>query len=257
MAVADPVDRLRPVDPTPAPPTPPAGASSGTSTTVLFTVTAFLGAALLFLVEPLVAKLLLPDFGGSATVWSTSSLFFQLLLLAAYAYCHWSTTVLGARWQPRAHLVLLLAPFVALPIALPADAAPALGAQPALWLIRTLAVTVGLPFLVVATTGPLLQKWFSWIGSARSRDPYFLFAASNLGSFVGLLAYPLVVEPHLSLAQQRSWWSLSYAVFLALTGLCAGLAIRRNRQVAGRGASSPARAAAEPASPGHGRHPLA
>ncbi len=237
MAVADPVDQARPVAAPPAAPsgpsdTPGPGASTGRSTTALFTLTAFLGAALLFLVEPLVAKLLLPDFGGSATVWSTSSLFFQLLLLAAYAYCHWSTTVLGARWQPRAHLVLLLAPVVALPIALPLDAAPSLGAQPALWLIRTLAITVGLPFLVVATTGPLLQKWFSWIGSARSRDPYFLFAASNLGSFVGLLAYPLVVEPHLSLDQQRSWWSLSYAVFLALTGLCAGLAIRRNRRTA-------------------------
>ena len=134
---------------------------AGRATTALFTVTAFLGAGLLFLVEPLVAKLLLPSYGGSATVWSTCTLFFQTLLLLAYGYCHWSTSRLRRPWQPRAHLLVLLLPLLALPLAIPADAAPAVGAMPALWLIRTLLLLVGLPFVVVATTGPLLQKWYS------------------------------------------------------------------------------------------------
>ena len=194
--------------------------------TVLFGVTAFLGAALLFLVEPLVAKLLLPAYGGSATVWSTSSLFFQVLLLAAYGYCHLATTRLSRRRQPKAHLLLLLLPLVVLPLAVPADAAPGPTGSPALWLLRTLAVLVGLPFVVVATTGPLLQRWYSWSGSRRADDPYFLFAASNLGSAVGLLAYPFVVESRLTLAEQRGWWSAAYVAFLLLTAGC-GLAVLR------------------------------
>jgi hypothetical protein len=194
---------------------------AGRATRWLFTFTAFLGAGLLFLVEPLVAKLLLPSYGGSATVWSTCTLFFQTLLLLAYGYCHWSTSRLRRPWQPRAHLLVLLLPVLVLPLAVPTDAAPPVGAMPALWLIRTLALLVGLPFIVVATTGPLLQKWYSWTSGPRADDPYFLFAASNLGSFVGLLAYPLWVEPHLTLGEQRAGWSLAYAVFLALTVACA------------------------------------
>lgn len=200
---------------------------AGRATTALFTVTAFLGAGLLFLVEPLVAKLLLPSYGGSATVWSTCTLFFQTLLLLAYGYCHWSTSRLRRPWQPRAHLLVLLLPLLALPLAIPVDAAPAVGAMPALWLIRTLLLLVGLPFVVVATTGPLLQKWYSWTSGPRADDPYFLFAASNLGSFVGLLAYPLWVEPRFTLAEQRAWWSLAYGVFLVLTAACALVAARR------------------------------
>jgi hypothetical protein len=205
----------------------PQAALAGRATTWLYTVTAFLGAGLLFLVEPLVAKLLLPSYGGSATVWSTCTLFFQTLLLLAYGYCHWSTSRLRRPWQPRAHLLVLLLPVLVLPLAVPVDAAPPAGAMPAVWLIRTLVLLVGLPFAVVATTGPLLQKWYSWTSGPRADDPYFLFAASNLGSFVGLLAYPLLVEPRLTLAEQRAWWSLAYAVFLALTAGCALVAARR------------------------------
>ena len=205
----------------------PRATPAGMATTWLFTITAFLGAALLFLVEPLVAKLLLPSFGGSATGWSTCTLFFQTLLLLAYGYCHWSTSRLRRPWQPRAHLLVLLLPVLVLPLAVPADAAPPDGAMPAVWLIRTLALLVGLPFVIVATTGPLLQKWYSWTSGPRADDPYFLFAASNLGSFVGLLAYPLWVEPHLTLAEQRTSWSLAYGFFLALTAMCALVAAGR------------------------------
>ena len=113
-----------------APTTPPARRRTSAPQTVLFALTAFVGAGLLFVVQPLVARLLLPSYGGSATVWSTSSLFFQVLLLLAYGYAHVSTTRLGQRWQPRAHLVLLLLPLVALPVAIPSDAAPAADASP-------------------------------------------------------------------------------------------------------------------------------
>src|SRR5688572_27599884 len=107
----------------------------------LFTLTAFTGAGLLFVVQPMVARLLLPSYGGSATVWSTSSLFFQVLLLVGYLYTHWSTQRFGQRWQPRLHILVLLLPVVALPIALPVDAAP-VESSPALWLLRTLALMI-------------------------------------------------------------------------------------------------------------------
>ncbi len=194
----------------------------------LFTVTAMLGASLLFAVEPLVAKLLLPDYGGSATVWSTSSLFFQIVLLMAYLYAHWSTKLLGPRWQPRVHFLVLCIPLLALPLALPGHAGPG-ESHPIWWLLRALVLCVGLPFAVLATTGPLLQRWFSWTDHPRAHDPYFLFAGSNLGSFAGLLAYPLVIEPHLTLGEQRAWWSAGCLAFLLLTGVCGIAALRGSR----------------------------
>lgn len=204
-------------------------APGGRATTVLFATTAFVGAGLLFVVQPMIAKLILPSYGGSATVWSTSSLFFQVLLLAAYGYAHLSTRRLGSRWQPRAHLVVLLLPLAALPVAVPSDAAPAADASPVLWLLRTLVLVIGLPFLVVATTGPLLQRWYSWGDTHRAHDPYFLFAASNLGSFGGLLAYPFLIEPALSLDAQRTAWSVGFGVFVLLTGTCALTVRARDR----------------------------
>ncbi len=204
----------------------PRPAQRGAATAVLFALTSFLGAGLLFMVQPLAAKLVLPSFGGSATVWSTSSLLFQVLLLLGYVYAHVSTRRLGARWQPRAHLLLLALPLLALPIALPQDAAPPADGSPVLWLLRTLMLLVGLPFAVLSTTGPLVQRWYAWSGGPRSDDPYFLFAGSNLGSFTGLLAYPFLVEPHLTLTEQRVGWSVAFCVFLALMAACA-LTVRR------------------------------
>ncbi|WP_374456601.1 spermidine synthase [Nocardioides sp.] len=188
---------------------------------VLFACTTFLGASLLFMIQPLAAKLILPSYGGSATVWSTSSLLFQLLLLLGYVYAHVSTRRLGARWQPRAHLLLLALPLLALPLALPAEAAPPSDASPVLWLLRTLLLMVGLPFAVLSTTGPLIQRWYAWSGGPRSDDPYFLFAGSNLGSFVGLLAYPFAIEPLLTLTQQRTAWSAAFVAFMLLMAACA------------------------------------
>lgn len=190
-------------------------------TTLLFAVTAFVGASLLFVVQPMVARMVLPLYGGSATVWSTSSLFFQVLLLLGYLYAHVATTRLRPVRQLWLHAGVLLLPVVALPIVLPVDAAPSNGVPPALWLLRTLAIVIGLPFAVVSTTGPLLQRWYSWTRGPRADDPYFLFAAGNLGSFGGLLAYPLAIEPLLSLDQQRIAWSCGFGSFVVLLGSCA------------------------------------
>src|SRR3954453_23583403 len=162
----------------------------------LFAVTAFFGAGMLFLVQPMIARLLLPSYGGSATVWSTSSLFFQVVLLLGYVYTDRVTRIRPSRLR-LLHGLVLLVPLLVLPLALPGDAAPQAATSPVVWLLRTLTLMIGLPFVVLATTGPLLQKWYSWSGLSRAEDPYFLFAASNLGSFVGLLSYPFVVEPFL------------------------------------------------------------
>lgn len=208
-----------------------APAQRGVWVAALFACTTLLGAALLFMVQPLAAKLVLPSYGGSATVWSTSSLLFQLLLLLGYVYAHVSTRRLGARWQPRAHLLLLAVPLLALPVALPAESMPPSDASPVLWLLRTLLLMVGLPFVVLSTTGPLIQRWYAWSGGPRSEDPYFLFAASNLGSFLGLLAYPFVIEPLLTLTQQRTAWSMAFVAFVLLMASC-GLAVKgRDRAV--------------------------
>jgi hypothetical protein len=210
---------------------------------LLFTITTFVGAGLLFSVQPMISKLLLPSYGGSATVWSSSSLFFQLLLLLGYLYTHLATTRFGPRWQPRLHVLLLLCPLAVLPVVLPTSAAPDAGTSPTLWLLRTLALMIGLPFLVLATSGPLIQRWYSWTGAVRAEDPYFLFAASNLGSFGALLAYPFLIEPQLTLAQQRNWWSAGFLVFAVLATACGLLASRRGgaRATAAVDASSTAR----------------
>ena len=196
----------------------------------LFTLTAFFGASLLFLVQPFVAKLLLPSYGGAATVWATSSLFFQTVLLGGYILVH-GTARFGPRKQPLLHLPLVLAALLVLPVALPADAA-AQEANPVLWLLRTLLLMIGLPFAVLTTTGPLLQKWYSWTDAPRAQDPYFLYAASNVGSFAGLLAYPFLIEPHMALATQRYAWSAAFGVFLLLITVCAVLAQKGTTWVA-------------------------
>ncbi len=196
--------------------------------TALFATTSLVGAGLLFVVQPMIARLVLPSYGGSASVWSTSSLLFQVVLLLGYVYAHASTQRLGPRRQPLLHLAILLLPLMALPVVLPSDAAPSADASPVLWLLRTLLLTIGLPFAVIATTGPLLQRWYSWTAGRRSEDPYFLFAASNLGSFGGLLAYPFLVEPFLTLEQQRHAWSWGFVVFMVLMSAC-GIIARRGQ----------------------------
>jgi hypothetical protein len=194
---------------------------------VLFTAASFLTAALLFLVQPMVGRMVLPAFGGSPQVWTTSMLFFQVALLIGYGYTHLATTRLPRRTQPWWHLGLLLLPLALLPIAL--DVAPSGrgGLAPSFELLGGLALGVAAPFVLVATSGPLVQRWFSWTDHPRGGDPYFLYAAGNLGSALGLVAYPLVVEPLLDVPEQARWWAGGYVLAVLLLTGCALVSRRR------------------------------
>lgn len=199
---------------------PAVEAARGTATLWLHGAAIFTASALLFVVEPMVAKLLLPSFGGTPAVWAISLVFFQAALLAGYAFAHVSFRLLPVRRQAVAQICLLLLPLAVLPIALPAQAAPG-GRDPSLWLLWILVLTVGLPFFAVTTASPVLQRWFSETGEAGSRDPYFLYAAGNAGSLIGLLAYPILIEPRLTLHEQATLWTVGYACFVLVAGLCA------------------------------------
>ena len=187
---------------------------------LLFTVTLFLSSTLLFAVQPMFAKMVLPRLGGSPATWITCMLFFQSALLAGYAYAHWSTSWLGRR-QPLLHGLLLLLAVGVLPVAVPRGWTPQAADSPGLWLLGLLVVSVGLPFFVVSSTAPLLQRWFATTRHHLAGDPYFLYRASNVGSVLALLAYPAVVEPHLRLADQGRWWAAGYLVLGVLTAACA------------------------------------
>ena len=201
-----------------------------------FATAIFAGATLLFLVQPMVARMVLPLFGGSQAVWTTSMLFFQAVLLAGYGYAHASTRLLGPSRQPIVHAVVLVLAVAALPIGR-GLAPPPTDASPSLWLLGVLAVTVGAPFFVVTTASPLLQHWLATSGHASGRDPYFLYAAGNAGSLIALLAYPILVEPLLTLDQQARLWSIGYVLFALLCLGCLVIA-RRGRSLA---QSAPAR----------------
>lgn len=194
-----------------------------------YSIAIFVNAALLFLVQPMFARLVLPLLGGSPAVWNTSLVFFQAALLAGYAYAHASSRWLGVKRQVALHLILLLVPVFLLPIGIPAGWVPPADSNPIPWLLALLCVAVGLPFFVVSAGSPLLQKWFASSGHTTASDPYFLYAASNLGSMLALLAYPIFVEPLLHLPDQSRWWSVGYYLLFALTGLCA-VFVWRGRQ---------------------------
>src|SRR5262245_34787917 len=164
---------------------------------ILYATTILLSAGLLFIVQPLFARMVLPLLGGSPAVWNTALVFYQAVLLLGYTYAHLITSKLNFRRQVILHGLVLLLPLVALPIRLPQGWTPPTTHSPVLWLLALLAVAVGLPFFVVSTSSPLLQKWFAGMGQRAGADPYYLYAASNLGSMVGLLSYPFLVEPSL------------------------------------------------------------
>ncbi|MDP9220952.1 MAG: hypothetical protein M3P23_10495, partial [Actinomycetota bacterium] len=172
---------------------------------VLVCATSFVGAGLLFMVEPMIAKLVLPMFGGSPSVWNTSIFFFQVCLLGGYLLTHLTIRRLGIRRQLWLQVVVVLLPLAVLPLALPSPASRAIPA--ALWLLYVLVASVGAPFLVLSTAGPLLQRWFGATRHPRAADPYFLFAAGNAGSLLALCSYPTLVEPHIALHEQLRLWS--------------------------------------------------
>ena len=201
-----------------APQAPALTSKSGSWTLALYGTAIFLAAALVFAVQPMVAKMLLPHFGGTPAVWVVSLVFFQTALLCGYAFAHYSLRLLGVRRQSFLQLGLLLVPLVALPIAVSQDAG--LGDNPHLGLLWALVAAAGLPFFVVTTASPVLQRWFSECGDTASRDPYFLYAAGNAGSLLGLLAYPVLIEPLLTLSEQATLWTAGYAIYVLLAALC-------------------------------------
>jgi MFS family permease/SAM-dependent methyltransferase len=193
---------------------------------MIYAATIFLSSFLLFLVQPLIARLILPWFGGSAAVWTTCMLFFQVLLLAGYAYAH-ALSKLAGRRQAVVHTVLLLAALATLPI-MPAESWKPTGEQePITRILLLLGATVGLPYFLLASTSPLIQAWF-----ARARpgeNPYRLFALSNFASLIALLGYPFFVEPVFAAREQVNLWSWLFAAFAVL---CAAVAWRTPRAAA-------------------------
>ena len=179
-----------------------------------YAATIFLSSFLLFLVQPLIARQILPWFGGTAAVWTTCMLFFQSLLLAGYAYAHWANARLAPRTQAIVHSALLGLALLTLPIA-PSDGWKPLGTEePISYILLVLMATVGLPYLLLASTSPLLQAWFARVKPGV--DPYRLFAVSNLASLLALVGYPLLVEPFFGNREQVVWWSVLFAAFAVL-----------------------------------------
>jgi hypothetical protein len=190
------------------------GAVAGKLVLAVYAATLFISAGLLFVVEPMISKMALPRLGGSPQVWTTCLFFFQAALLLGYSYAHVLVRISGRIRQIAVHAMVIAAVSYALPLKFIVQTTPP-SASPVWWLIERLSITVGAPFFAIAATTPLLQQWFSQIRHPASRDPYFLYGASNLGSLLALVAYPLVIEPNLSLDTQSHLWSQGF-VLLAL-----------------------------------------
>src|SRR4051794_7029952 len=205
----------------------------------LFAATLFASSLLMFALEPLVAKTVLPILGGTPMVWNTCVLFFQILLLAGYAFAHGVATWFGPRRCGAAYVVLLVVPLLTLPFAIGTDSQPPADGQPIGWLLLVLAKSIGLPFFALAATAPILQRWFADTDHPSAKDPYFLYAASNLGSLLALVMYPLVVEPLLPLREQDRGWAAGYGLFVVAAFLSIAAGWRFNT----RAARSPQRGA--------------
>lgn len=193
-----------------------------------FALTLFVSAFLLFLVQPMIGKMILPRLGGTPQVWNTCMVFFQTTLLAGYAYTHMVSTRMKIKSQLLLHGIMLLLPLLMLFglgtfYSRIADFKPITGGNPIPVTLVLLTGLVGLPFLVVATSAPLLQRWFAHTGHPAAQDPYFLYGASNLGSFLSLLAYPFIIEPTLGLSTQSWTWTIGYTTLVVLVLGCAAM----------------------------------
>lgn len=195
---------------------------------LLYAATLFVSALLLFSIQPMFARMVLPKLGGAPAVWSVAMVFFQTALLGGYAYAHLLNRLLPPRRAAALHLAMLGVTATMLPIAIAAGwgAAPPEGT--AFWLFGLFAASIGLPFFALSASAPLLQSWFAGSGHKEAGNPYVLYAASNLGSFVALFAYPVIIEPSLALKTQTALWSVGFAllvVLLTLVGLFAARAV--------------------------------
>jgi hypothetical protein len=207
----------------------------------LFAVTLFVSAFLLFLVQPMIGKMILPKLGGTPQVWNTCMLFFQVVLLAGYAYTHNLSTRLPTRKQLVVHAILLLVPFAFL-LPAPFDVRgwfPDPTGIAVVEALRELAILVGVPFFVVSTSAPLLQRWFVATGHPAAKDPYFLYGASNLGSLLSLLFYPLLFEPWFTLRTQADLWLGGYVGLLVLMFACVVMVIKSPGSMQLAGADAP------------------
>ena len=193
---------------------------------VVYTAAIFVSALLLFSVQPLFTKMVLPRLGGSPAVWSVAMVFFQSLLLAGYAYAHYLMR-LSSRMVPVAvHLVLLLIALLTLPLSIAGGWGEPPNSGYALWLLGLFAVSIGLPFFALAANNPLLQAWFVRTGHPNGPDPYFLYASSNIGSFLALLSYPVLLEPMFTLRTQNLIWTGGYGLLIVLIAACGVLLLR-------------------------------
>lgn len=203
------------------------------SVLAIFTATLFLSALLLFSVQPMFAKMVLPQLGGSPSVWAVSTCFFQAVLLLGYCYAHVLNRFVAPHVAPLVHLCVLAVAYIAMPIGLPTGASepPADGAY--LWLIGVLATGVGLPFFAVSANAPLLQAWFSRTGNPHANDPYFLYGASNLGSLLALLSYPVVIEPVIGLGEQSNAWTIGFVVLATAIAISGVIMVALGRETHG------------------------
>ena len=194
---------------------------------VVYTAAIFVSALLLFSVQPLFTKMVLPRLGGSPAVWSVAMVFFQSLLLAGYAYAHYLMRLRNRMVPVAAHLVLLVISLATLPLSIAGGWGEPPTSGYALWLLGLFAVSIGLPFFALAANNPLLQAWFVRTGHPDGPDPYFLYASSNIGSFLALLSYPVLLEPMFTLRTQNLIWTGGYGLLIVLIGAC-GLLLWRS-----------------------------
>src|SRR4051812_20818816 len=193
---------------------------------IVYTAAIFTSALLLFSVQPLFTKMVLPRLGGSPAVWSVAMVFFQSLLLAGYAYAHFLMRARSRLVPVAVHLVLLAVALLTLPLGIAGGWGEPPARGTAFWLLGLFAVSIGLPFFALAANNPLLQAWFVRTGHPDGPDPYFLYASSNIGSFLALLSYPALLEPMFTLRTQNLIWTALYAVLIALIAACGVLLLR-------------------------------
>ena len=197
-----------------------------------FTAAIFVSAALMFAVQPMFTKMVLPRLGGAAAVWSVALVFFQTMLLAGYAYAHLLTRFAPGRASVMIHGALMVVACLALPLHIAAGWGRPPPDGEAFWLLGLFTVSIGLPFFALAANAPLLQAWFFRTGHPDAKDPYFLYAASNAGSFIALLSYPVAVEPFVPLGAQTWFWTLGYYVLIILIVSCGVLLLRSTNRTA-------------------------
>src|ERR1700760_2580356 len=193
---------------------------------VVYTLAIFVSALLLFSVQPLFTKMVLPRLGGSPAVWSVAMVFFQSLLLGGYAYAHFLMQLRNRMIPVAVHLVLLAIALLTLPLSISSGWGDPPNSGYAIWLLGLFAVSIGLPFFALAANNPLRQAWFVRTGHPSGPDPYFLYASSNIGSFLALSSYPVLLEPMFTLRTRNLLWTGGYGLLILLIAGCGALLLR-------------------------------